>query len=173
MTTKNIISIFGASNPEPGGDAYGQAQSVGRVLAKLGYTVANGGYGGTMEASARGAKDAGGLTIGVTCSIWSSRPNAYIDEVIETAEYEERLRTLIDLGLAGYVALPGATGTLVELAWVWEHACKGWWSRPIALVGEFWQPLLEMMVTQRPRSDQYVQLVKTPEELRNVFPAIQ
>jgi len=80
-----IVSIFGGS------DDIGRtpavillAEQTGRALAELGYVVANGGYGGTMEASARGAKQAGGRTIGVTCSIWKSRPNAYLDEVITT-----------------------------------------------------------------------------------------
>jgi len=170
MEPKNVISVFGASNPEPGGEAYAQARAVGRVLAELGYAIANGGYGGTMEASARGAKEAGGRTIGVTCRLWSRQPNEYIDEVIETAEYTERLSKLIELGQGGYVALPGATGTLVELAWVWEHACKGWWDRPIAMVGEFWRPLVDMMVAQRRRSDQYVRLISSVEELRDFFP---
>ena len=170
MDKKNVITVFGASNPESGSREYEQARAVGRVLAELGYAVANGGYGGTMEASARGAKEAGGRSIGVTCRLWSRQPNEFIDEVIATAEYAERLTKLIDLGRSGYVALPGATGTLVELAWVWEHACKGWWTRPIALVGEFWRPLVEMMVAQRARSDQYVRLVSSAEELREVFP---
>jgi uncharacterized protein (TIGR00730 family) len=173
MDSNNVISVFGASNPEPGTAEYKQAQAVGRVLAELGYAIANGGYGGTMEASARGAKEAGGQTLGVTCRVWSRKPNEYIDEIVETAEYNERLSKLIDLGRSGYVALPGATGTLVELAWVWEHACKGWWARPIAMVGEFWKPLVKMMVAQRSRSDQYVRLVTTAEELKNVFPALQ
>ncbi|MBN1943604.1 MAG: LOG family protein [Phycisphaerae bacterium] len=170
MDAKKVISVFGASNPEPGSADYKQAQAVGGVLAELGYTIANGGYGGTMEAAACGAKEAGGRTIGVTCSLWSRKANEYIDEVIQTEEYTGRMRRLIDLGQGGYVALPGATGTLVELAWVWEHACKGWWKRPIAMVGEFWRPLLEMMVAQRARSDQYVRLVSSAEELRSVFP---
>jgi len=168
----NVISVFGASKASPGGEAYEQARAVGRVLAELGYSVANGGYGGTMEASARGAKEADGHTLGVPCRRWTRSVNAYIDEVIETADYPERLRTLIELGSAGYVALPGATGTLVELAWVWEHACKGGPSGPIALVGTFWGPLVGMMNAQRPRSDTYLQLVETAEELRGVFASL-
>ncbi|MBN1554618.1 MAG: LOG family protein [Phycisphaerae bacterium] len=170
MDTSNVISVFGASNPEPDSAEYALARAVGRVLAELGYIVANGGYGGTMEASSRGAKEAGGHTIGVMCNVWASRPNEFIDEVIETSDYTKRLTTLIDLGRAGYVVLPGATGTLVELAWVWEHACKGWWTRSIAMVGKFWKPLLKMMVAQRARSVQYVRLISTAAELREVFP---
>lgn len=172
MDSNNVISVFGASNPEAGSAEYALAQNVGCVLAELGYVIANGGYGGTMEASAKGAKQAGGRTIGVTCSVWPREANEYIDEVVATSQYEERLGKLIDLGQAGYVALPGATGTLVELAWVWEHACKGWWERWIALVGDFWKPLVDMMVSQRRRSDQYVRLVSKAEELRDVFPNI-
>lgn len=171
-----VISVFGSGDPAEGSEAYLQARAVGRVLAELGYTIANGGYGGTMEASARGASEAHGRAIAVPCSIWSSKPSEqYFSEIRNTASYDERLATLIELGRAGYVALPGATGTLVELAWVWEHACKGFSKmavRPIACVGAFWQPLLEMMISQRPRAAEYVHLVEQPEALAEIFPAV-
>jgi hypothetical protein len=175
MLHEHVITVFGSGDPAKGSEAYEQARAVGRVLAELGYTIANGGYGGTMEASARGAHEAGGQTIAVPCSIWSSKPREeYFSEIRTTACYDERLARLIELGNSGYVALPGATGTLVELAWVWEHACKGFSKmavRPIACVGSFWQPLLEMMVAQRPRAADYVRLAEHPEALAEIFPA--
>ena len=78
-----VISIFGTSRAKPGEDVYELAFELGRELVGAGFAIANGGYGGTMEASARGAIRAGGHTIGVTCSIWRSRPNQHIREVIE------------------------------------------------------------------------------------------
>jgi hypothetical protein len=176
LTFPLTIPVFGSGDPAEGSEAYEAARAVGRVLAGLGYVVANGGYGGTMEASARGAKEAGGRAIGVPCSIWSSSPcEAYLSEVRMTASYNERLSTLIELGTGGYVVLPGATGTLVELAWVWEQACKGFLdaaARPIACVGEFWQPLVEMMAAQRARSASSVHVVASAEALADVFPTI-
>ncbi|MBS3821141.1 MAG: LOG family protein [Planctomycetes bacterium] len=171
-----VISVYGSGDPAPGSEAYATAREVGRVLAALGYAVANGGYGGTMEASARGAREVGGHTIGVPCRIWSSSPRREVlSEVHMTDSYEERLATLIALGSGGYVVLPGATGTLVELAWVWEQACKGFLDvarQPIACLGGFWQPLVDMMVSQRRRSVDAVHVVTDPGALAEVFPAV-
>ena len=170
MTDKPVVTIFGANDPQPGQEAYQTALAVGETLAQMEYDIANGGYGGTMEASARGAKLHGARTIGVTCSLWTSSPNAYIDDVIETASLPERIQTLIDLGRGGYVVLPGATGTLSELAWVWELSCKGFLDRrPIVCVGTFWQPLIEMMAAQRPCSRPYVALAESPSKLEETF----
>ena len=166
----SVITVFGANNAVEGDAAYQSAREVGRVLAELGYTVANGGYGGTMEASACGAKGAGGRTIGVTCKAWKSRPNAYIDREVKTADLFERLRTLIDLGTTGYVVLPGATGTLVELATVWELVGKGMIvDRPIVCVGRFWQPLVEMIRAQRSGIEKHICLVDGPGDLPGHF----
>ncbi len=178
------VCVFGANDPAEGTSDYESAREVGRILAEMGYRVANGGYGGTMEASSRGAKEAGGATLGVTCSLWKSSPNPYVDEVIRTHKLNERIQTLIDLGSGGYVVLPGATGTLAELAWVWELACKGFLklkpnlklelkpdtaAPPIVCLGEFWRPLVEMMASSRPKAAKFVTLIARPDELRNCF----
>ncbi len=175
MTQERVISIFGANDAAVGSQPYETARAVGRALAELGYTIANGGYGGTMAASARGAREGGGKTIGVTCDVWSSSPNEYIDRVVRTDSYRSRLERLIELATSGYVALPGATGTLVELALVWELACKDWSreataARPIVCVGEFWQPLLKIITAQKPAAGQFVKLVRSPAELSRHFP---
>jgi len=164
------VSVFGSNGARPGQKAYEVARAVGRTLGQLGYTVVNGGYGGTMEASARGAREAGGSTVGVTCRVWSSPPNEYIDEVIQTAGLTERIGTLIELGRSGYVVLPGATGTLAELAWVWELACKGLAPpRPIVCLGDFWRPLVALMASQRPACAEAVVFAGDPRELGRHF----
>jgi len=171
---RQVVSVFGSGDPRPGETDYELAMAVGKRLAELGYAVANGGYGGTMEASARGAMSAGGDTIGVTCSIWSSSPNKFIDRMIATASLQERLSKLIELGRSGYVVLPGATGTLAELAWVWELSCKGLMQsgpRPIVCVGPFWRPLIDMMNSARPSCADSVTLIDSPEELETFFPS--
>ena len=167
-----VVSVFGANEGTAGDSRYSLAREVGRQLAELGYTIANGGYGGTMEASARGAKAAGGSTIGVMCSIWSSEPNRYIDERVETTSLLDRLAKLIELGTGGYVVLPGATGTLVELATVWEMICKKLLPRrPLVCVGGFWQPLIEMMTAARATSRNVISTIESPEKLKEHFPA--
>jgi predicted Rossmann-fold nucleotide-binding protein len=68
--------------------------------------------------------------------------------------------------------LPGATGTLAELATVWELVCKGLMPRrPIVCVGSFWRPLIGMMSSARPASAEFVAMIDAPGGLREHFPA--
>jgi uncharacterized protein (TIGR00725 family) len=169
---ERAVCVFGANDPRPGEAAYDQAAAVGRALAACGCTVVNGGYGGTMEASARGARAAGGRTIGVTCDAWTTPPNAFLDEEVRTATLLERLTTLIDLGRSGYVVLPGATGTLAELAFVWELLAKKLLTgRVLACLGGYWQPVIDLMTDARPSAAAYVRLVARPDDLRELFAA--
>jgi len=170
MTDERIVTVFGSGDPVEGSEAYTLARIVGCILAEQGYGLANGGYGGAMEASARGVKETGGKTIGVTCSLWKSKPNQYIDRVEQTSELPRRLEVLINLGESGFVALPGATGTLLELAMVWELTVKRFLPpRPIVCVGGFWKPLIEMMGKERPGIEKPVTVIDSPEQLRDVF----
>ena len=63
----HVISVFGSSAPQPGSADYEAARDLGRRLAEAGFTVQTGGYMGTMEGVSRGANEAGGHVIGVTC----------------------------------------------------------------------------------------------------------
>ncbi|MCE5277079.1 MAG: LOG family protein [Planctomycetaceae bacterium] len=169
---EKVVCVFGSNEPAAGSDAWREAFGVGRRLAELGFAVANGGYGGTMEASARGAREAGGSTIGVTCSVWSSRPNAYIEHAIVTPSLADRLGKLIELGTCGYVVLPGATGTLAELACVWEQMCKKLLPRrPLACMGTFWQPVVDLMAAARPRCAAFVTLCGDLDAMSDLFGA--
>ncbi len=169
-----VVSVFGGSEDVCRSSAVLQlAEQTGRVLAELGYVIANGGYGGTMEASSRGARQAGGRTIGVTCSIWKSRPNRYLDEVIATGSLTERIETLLKIASAGYVVLPGANGTLTELAAAWERkTVRHMHDRPVVCVGRFWQPLITLITSARPASAAGIAVVDEPAELKRYFPAI-
>ena len=147
-----IITIFGSSEPIERDEEYLIAYNIGYELAKAGYSICNGGYEGTMEASAKGAKDAGGKTYGVTTLQYSLRTkNQYIDEEIKTQTALERLETLIRKG-DGYVVLKGSTGTLAELSMTWEWINKGIISfRPIILYGEFWLPTINTLKSSEPK----------------------
>ncbi len=93
------ISVFGGSQPREGSPAYAEAIELGRLLAERGHTVLTGGYIGVMEAVSRGAKDAGGHVIGVTCEdIEDWRPikaNPWVMEELRRKTLQERLQTLI------------------------------------------------------------------------------
>lgn len=138
-----IITVFGSSRPHEGDPHYAIAQDLGAHLARRDFIVCSGGYGGVMEAVSRGAKDAGGHTIGITAEFFSARANAWIDEVISVKTWQERLFALIERA-SGYIACPGGTGTLVELAVVWEMLNKRVMpAKPFVIVGNFWQPIIE------------------------------
>ena len=165
---ERIVTIFGTGKAKPCDSSYQLAYETGRVLAESGFTIANGGYGGTMEASAKGASAAGGKTIGVTSSVFTAKANEYISREIGTDSLQQRLDTLIELGIA-YIVLPGGTGTLLELAKVWELENKGFLkeSRPIILVGEFWKPLVDSIRALEPGSSRFIQLVSGPEKIKD------
>lgn len=138
-----IITVFGSSRPAAGSTEYETARRLGAALARGGFRVASGGYGGTMEGVSRGAKEAGGTTLGVTAEVFRSPANAWVEEEIRVKTWHERLLKLVELG-AGYVVLPGGTGTLVELSVVWESLNKGFLrAKPLVLLGEFWLPVVE------------------------------
>lgn len=144
------VTIFGSSHPGEGSVVYSEAQRLGRLLAEAGYAVCNGGYRGLMEATARGAREAGGHTIGVTCVLWPRPANPYIVEEVRTQTFSERLMTLIERGDA-YIVLPGGTGTLAELALAWEMMNKGSLSetvggrKPVLVMAPYWQPVIDCL----------------------------
>ncbi|MBN1806442.1 MAG: LOG family protein [Sedimentisphaerales bacterium] len=163
---KRIVTIFGTSRARQGEPVYTLAYETGKLLAQAGFAVANGGYGGTMLAAAIGASEAGGEIIGVTCSAFKgSKANEYISREVVTSSLDERLDTLIRLGRA-YMVMPGGTGTLLELAKVWELKNKGFLKRdkPIILLGGFWKPLVDSVAVDDPDSSRYIELVDEPQQ---------
>jgi uncharacterized protein (TIGR00730 family) len=138
-----VVTVFGSSRPRPGDAHYVEGQALGAALAAKGFVVCSGGYGGVMEAVSRGAKEAGGRTLAVTAGFFKARANRWIDDEVRVTTWQERLFELIKRG-QGYVACPGGTGTLVELAVVWEMLNKGAMTKkPLVLLGNFWQPVIE------------------------------
>jgi uncharacterized protein (TIGR00730 family) len=143
--SKPIITIFGSARPVDGDIFYEEARKLGRELATGGCTVCNGGYGGTMEASARGAKEAGGKAIGVVSEFFGIEPNKWIDKKIVVKSLTDRLMELISLA-DGYVVLKGGTGTLLELASVWEFMNKSVIEqKPVIVLGVFWNPVIDTL----------------------------
>ena len=137
------IAVFGSSRPKPGEPDYDEARSLGCALADRGFVVCSGGYGGVMEAASRGAKEVNGRTLAVTAAVFHSRANAWADEERSVGTWEERLFELIRCA-HGYVACKGGTGTLAELAVVWEMLNKGFLTaRPFVVLGDFWVPILD------------------------------
>jgi hypothetical protein len=170
-----IVCIFGSYAPKPGDPLWQTAYDIGHQLATAGYDVCNGGYDGTMFASAQGAKDAGGATIGVTCSIFGGyrgkklEANPAIDTEIHHEDVLDRIQEMMHMGVA-YVVLEGGTGTLSELGIIWEFVAKGLIEpRPIFVVGDFWRPLVERVVSARRKHGKHIHCVDTAEEIVGVL----
>jgi len=143
MSEEKIITVFGSSRPQENDSDYAEARELGGLLAKQRFAVCSGGYGGVMEAVSRGAKEAGGKTYGVTAEFFARNANEWIDVEIRKKTWRERLFSLIELA-DGFVACKGGTGTLVELAVVWEMLNKSVMRpKPFAVCGDFWQPVLD------------------------------
>lgn len=141
--SETIITVFGSSRPRPGDSDYEEARELGKALVGRGFAVCTGGYGGVMEAVSRGAKENGGKTYGVTAELFGRQANAWVDVEVRKQTWQERLFTLIEMG-DGFVACKGGTGTLVELAVVWEMLNKSvMQGKPCVVLGNFWQPILE------------------------------
>jgi uncharacterized protein (TIGR00725 family) len=167
-----VVTLFGTSKAGPGDEPYELAYEAGRALASEGYVIANGGYGGTMLASAKGARQVGGQVIGVTCSaLGRSGPNPFITREILTSSLEERLAELIRIGSA-YIVLPGGTGTLLELAHVWELKNKSLagTDKPIIIWESFWKPLIERMKQADPNCDQKICTIRS---IKDIMPALR
>ena len=141
------ISVFGGSQPKPDSPAYEEALQLGNLLAQRGHTVLTGGYIGTMEAVSRGAAEAGGHVIGVTCEeieTWRDvRPNGWVKEEWRQETLMERLQVLIRECDAG-IALPGGPGTLTEISLMWNlMIVESMHRRPLILVGDGWQSIFD------------------------------
>ena len=91
------------------------AEVIGRLLAEAGAVLVCGGRGGVMAAACRGAKSAGGVTIGVLPGEDASEANPWVDVPIVTGMAEGR-NLLIIYNADGIIALPGGSGTLSEIA---------------------------------------------------------
>jgi uncharacterized protein (TIGR00725 family) len=169
MSKRKIVTVFGSSRPREAEIDYEEARS----LAESGFAVCSGGYGGVMEAVSRGAKDAGGKTYAVTAEFFTRAANSWIDKEVRVKTWQERLFELIRLA-DGFVACKGGTGTLVELAVVWEMLNKSVMTgKPFTVLGDFWEPIIERvreveLAHHAPwgeRNGRLVHIARTPEEV--------
>lgn len=164
-----IVTVFGSGVAKETSEEYKTARALGRLLANEGFAICNGGYKGIMEASARGAKEAGGKTIGITTSAFEGKANPWIDEERCVPSWRERLFSLIETGEA-YVFLDGGTGTLAELFTVWEMTNKRLISKPLTMLG-FRLKTLTQTIQKWPQVIRAPDLsfAETPEETLQVL----
>lgn len=105
-------SVIGGGRITPAQEA--DAEAVGRELGERGHTVVCGGLGGTMEAVCRGAKEAGGETVGILPTADPTEANPHVDTAVATGMGHVR-NALVALNGEGVIALAGGPGTLSEI----------------------------------------------------------
>jgi uncharacterized protein (TIGR00725 family) len=145
---KKLIAVFGPANCTPGDELYDAAERLGGGLAHAGFIVVTGGYGGVMEAASKGARNAGGSTVGITAEVYFAKgreANEFITREIKVKSASDRLMELLDLPDA-WIAIGQSSGTLVEVATAWDYMVK--WHlpmKPLLLVGESWREFLKYL----------------------------
>jgi len=164
------VAVFGSSAVRPGDDDYETAMRCGRLLAEAGFEVVTGGYGGVMEAAARGSVEAGGHATGVTApDLFPDRAgaNRFVSDEVRADSLASRLHHLSD-GTVGSIILPGSIGTLAELGFVWNLAFISRYSgnrpKPVITVGDTWRELVEHLARALETDRTMVSTVNTVEE---------
>ena len=107
-----MISVVGGDPAPP--EVLAQAEALGRELARRGCTIVCGGRGGVMEAACRGAKKAGGITVGILPSADGRDVNRYVDVMITTGMGYAR-NSIVVSSADAVIAINGSTGTLSEI----------------------------------------------------------
>jgi uncharacterized protein (TIGR00730 family) len=141
------VTVFGSARFTEEHAYYLLAREVGQRLAGAGFTVMTGGGPGIMEAANRGAKDAGGYSVGCNIELpQEQKPNPYLDRWVTFRHFFVRKLMLVKYSYA-FIALPGGFGTLDEIfetaTLVQTHKIEDF---PLVLMGkEYWQPLLDFL----------------------------
>jgi uncharacterized protein (TIGR00730 family) len=172
------VTVFGSARFKEDHRYYAIAREVGRRLARAGFTVMTGGGPGIMEAANRGAREAGGRSIGCNIQLPHEQvPNRYLDLMVEFRYFFVRKVMLVKYSYA-YVALPGGFGTMDE---VFEAATLIQTGKmkefPIVVMGrDYWEPLLSFLRdtmipagTIEPRDLDRILVTDSPEEAASII----
>ncbi len=137
-------TIFGSSRSDAGDDVYREAEELARMLVGEGFAVITGGANGVMNAANKGAKDAGGKSVGLNIKLRTAQqPNAYTT-VGQEFDYFFTRKLMLSFASEVYIFFPGGFGTLDELFEIMTLIqTKKIKPLPVILVGtEYWQPLI-------------------------------
>src|SRR5919112_4876659 len=169
---EKIVTIFGGAKCGEESEEYGQAVTLGRLLAERGFTICTGGYLGVMEGASKGARERGGRVLGIVMNQFKSEPNRYLTDKVASAHFYERLQNLIERSV-GFVSLRGGAGTVTELSLVWNKLqTRVIEPRPLVLLGACRPPVVESFrrhLVVNERDVALLKFVNTPEEAVRVI----
>jgi len=141
------ISIFGSARTQPGTPHYELTVEIARKLANEGFGIITGGGGGIMEAANKGAREAGGKSVGLNIDLpFEQRPNEYIDkDKLINFDYFFVRKTMFTKYSQGFVMMPGGFGTMDEFFEVATLIQTGKFKHmPMVLVGrKYWKGLMD------------------------------
>ena len=141
------VTVFGSARFKEDHPYYHLAREVSARISQMGFTIMTGGGPGIMEAANRGAKDVGGVSVGVNIKLpFEQHPNPYVDRFVEFNYFFVRKVMLVKYSYA-FVVLPGGFGTMDEL---FEAATLVQTDKirdfPIVLMGrDYWEPLIAFL----------------------------
>ena len=141
------VSIFGSARTKPDSDGYAQGIELGRLVVEAGYAVITGGGPGAMEAANRGAREAGGTSVGLGIELpFEAGLNPYCDLGINFRYFFAR-KTMFVKYAQGFVVFPGGFGTIDELFEALTLVQTGKVTTfPIILVGsQYWSGLIDWL----------------------------
>lgn len=171
-------TVFGSARFKEGHPYYLLGQKVGAVLAREGYTVMTGGGPGIMEAANRGAKEAGGKSIGCNIVLPNEQaPNRYLDQFVTFYYFFVRKVMLVKYSYA-FVILPGGLGTLDEMTEAITLIQTGkLYDFPVIMMGkEYWKGFYDwvhdVLVKNgavRTEDLNFIHLTDDPEEMIEII----
>lgn len=174
------VTVFGSARVQPGSEGYAMGVDLGRQLVEAGYAVITGGGPGAMEATNKGAYEAGGESIGLNIELpFEQHINPYLTLGM-TFRYFFVRKTMFVKYAQAFVCLPGGVGTLDELFEAVTLVQTGKVTRfPIVLIGKsHWGPLLDWLRESlleaemiSPEDMGLITMVDTPEEAVEVVRA--
>ena len=141
------VTIFGSARFPSTHPYYALGQEVGRRISGIGFTVMTGGGPGLMEAANRGAREAGGRSVGCNIALpLEQQPNPYLDSFVTCRYFFVRKVLLFKYSYA-FVALPGGLGTLDELMEALTLIQTGKIQNfPVVLIGQaYWSGLMDVL----------------------------
>lgn len=167
-----VIGVIGSARICEGDERWQQARELGSALGAQGWQVMTGGYGGLMEAAARGAHESGAMVIGLPMRAWHEMPpSRWCGELRWAEDYAERLRHL--LSCDAIVALAGGVGTLAEAAIAWSALQTEPHAAHLVLLGTQWQRLLDAFTADLVIGPQDLKLVHFADNAGNAVRTVE
>jgi uncharacterized protein (TIGR00730 family) len=172
-------TVFGSARTPRSDEEYEQARACGRALAEAGFAVVTGGGPGVMEAANRGAKEAGGFSVGFNIELPHEQDaNPYVDLAVGFRHFYAR-KVMLVKAAEGFILFPGGFGTLDELFESLTLIQTDKVSQfPVRLIGvDYWRGLIEW-IAARPLAEgkispEDVDLVRVTNDVHDAVQAIE